>query len=225
MAATDRQLNCVECGVRYVGHYNSKTCGSECGRRRTRRSLDAASRKFRDGPKYRARMLRLADPYPCRECGTKFVRSNPNTRYCSDECRRRWGKCEGCGARYLRDRKARFRKFCSRACGYDAKFPNGSLLPIKDGYVLIKVPADTPGTKRTRRWMFEHRYVMQQVLGRPLTAADEVHHKNGKRDDNRPENLELWRRKSQPSGVRASDYHCIGCRCHDLEGATDGGDD
>jgi hypothetical protein len=60
--------------------------------------------------------------------------------------------------------------------------------------------------------MLTHRYVMQQKLGRPVLKTEEVHHINGKRDDNRPENLELWKR-SHPAGVRSSDYHCAGCRC------------
>jgi len=51
---------------------------------------------------------------------------------------------------------------------------------------------------------YEHRWVMEQTLGRPLWPDEEVHHKNLIRDDNDPSNLELWC-TTQPRGGRAED--------------------
>lgn len=62
------------------------------------------------------------------------------------------------------------------------------------GYVRAK------GTRRA-----EHRVVMEKMLGRALLPDESVHHKNGIRGDNRPDNLELWTSLAQPSGQRARD--------------------
>lgn len=75
----------------------------------------------------------------------------------------------------------------------------------KDGYVEVKRPGHFGKPKaRGADWYDEHRYVMELRLGRPLRSDENIHHINGIRDDNRPENLELWT-SSQPSGQRVID--------------------
>lgn len=76
---------------------------------------------------------------------------------------------------------------------------------------MIKVGSAYPGA--TGGWIWEHRKVMAEAIGRPLRRGENVHHRNGDRGDNRLENLELWLR-SQPPGQRADEFpHCPGCRC------------
>jgi hypothetical protein len=41
------------------------------------------------------------------------------------------------------------------------------------------------------RWQYQHRFVVEQSIGRRLTRKEHVHHKNGDKADNRLENLEL----------------------------------
>lgn len=154
----------------------------------------------------------------CKRCAQSFMPTYGNNVYCSHRCRRGWANCLECGVEYILNKHGSG-KYCSRKCHYIHKRPIGTLRRDSSGYLIVKVPPGTPGAKRSKRlshWMWAHRYVMQQKLGRPLKRHENVHHINGKRDDNRPENLELWK-KAQAIGVRAADYHCHGCRCFEHE--------
>jgi hypothetical protein len=71
----------------------------------------------------------------------------------------------------------------------------------KDGYVTIRIDG---------KHVYEHRVIMEKELGRKLQRHESVHHINGKRNDNRPENLELWIGAIR-YGQRATDIKCHNC--------------
>lgn len=116
--------------------------------------------------------------WECRcSCGTTTLVYQPNLRS---------GRVQSCGCQ-RRERAQSRRK--------DRVFQNG--------YAFIRVPEHPRANPHTGR-VREHIVVMEQMLGRHLLSGEEVHHRNGQRADNRPENLELWNR-SQPAGARVAD--------------------
>jgi hypothetical protein len=67
----------------------------------------------------------------------------------------------------------------------------GGRIVNKDGYIELYCP-NHPNARKHTRYILEHRLIMEKHLGRHLTRTEVVHHKNGVKDDNRIENLELF---------------------------------
>jgi hypothetical protein len=127
--------------------------------------------------------------------------------------------CEQCGEEYVvSPHVAAQSRFCTRACAGKARtareFHHGESSPQWKGgrhrvrgYMRIHAP-DHPSVQhkeRSKRYVLEHRLVIEAHLGRLLEPHEKVHHINGVKDDNRLENLELWTTGHSMPGVRVSD--------------------
>lgn len=170
----------------------------------------------------------------CLRCSSIFYTHLVTTKYCSLGCVNQgirftsgsYKTCPNCQkktwlSKYRESKSNQKTKCCSKACAvkwyiedkhpsYKGKRKNGKTL--YQGYVVVY---GANGKKRGGYGVSEHRLVMENKLKRKLRSNEAVHHKNGLRWDNRPENLELWvsrgngrktnRSTGQPKGQRVKD--------------------
>jgi predicted nucleic acid-binding Zn ribbon protein len=192
-----QRRNCKNCGNQFrpAKHSSGEACSLSCGKHL---------------------MWKRWGKIPNKKCKTcqKEISGSQRRTYCSRPCMaqglRRSRPCARCGKATKQARN----RYCSKRCAgivagkqKKRRAYEGRTRAEKGGYVQ---------EYRDGKWQLQHRLVMTDVLGRPLRRKENVHHVNGKRGDNRPENLELWKRR-QPAGIRAADYHCPGCLCFEKE--------
>lgn len=154
----------------------------------------------------------------CLQCKkTKTLRWRTKQKFCSPKCFQDWEKgknnpywkggevtftCAECGKKFKAPqmRKRTAEQFCNQKCAKikmgknrkKEKHPNwsGGKWKTKMGYIKILTP---------KGYIFEHRVVMEKFLGRLLYKQEMVHHINGVKDDNRIENLKLFKNYKEHS--------------------------
>ena len=125
----------------------------------------------------------------CDCCGREFKRNftliRSNRQFCSNKC------CKKSKAGYMwtPKQKENFR-------GKNHSTWKGGRNKNHDGYILIYKP-EHPMVNKNRPYIMEHRLIMEKHLGRYLAREEVVHHINEIVDDNRLENLKLFKNESE----------------------------
>lgn len=210
-------------------HLTCETCGKSYEKAPyERRKHDYCSQECYHRGKAKHRPARTVMHFECEHCGKpveRFKGHETEHVFCSRDCywrsdfhkrtvaasnaaRNEGAKvtepCAHCGKPVTRYASSRGKSlYCNSGCHNAARRNAQKRQRTSGGYIRVFVGVEYPGATKTGH-VFEHRKVMQDILGRPLLAEENVHHINGVRDDNRPENLELWSH-SQPKGQHVQD--------------------
>jgi hypothetical protein len=174
-----------------------------------------------------SRPRKPAPTFICEQCGTLTEcgwqegnrRYHTKQRFCTRSCAQRFNgdlhrkqeiptfECKKCGKETQRTvQKAGFNKvkvdykqtYCSKRCAQLGRVHgrvSQGFVHKGNGYRYIMIRG---------KIIAEHRIVMEQKIGRELKKSETVHHIDGQKTNNHPDNLELWAKNHGP-GQRVSD--------------------
>lgn len=141
--------------------------------------------------------------------------------------------CHRCNLHHIMSPSRRNQLHCGRVCSSRCELPGCAEINVaRQGPRADKSPHWTGGRKvdgkgrwlvyapyhpcnigSTDRYVFEHRLVMERMIGRFLTSAETVHHIDGNPSNNDPANLQL---RSSNHGPGAQ-FECADCGSHNIK--------
>jgi hypothetical protein len=152
---------CFFCHKDFEGKANKKYCSQDCCKK---------AKSKRHNEKYSWEDKKPFLEKACEYCGNMIGKANKKTqRFCSVKC-------------FSQSRKEIF--------SIPERLENSKRKIDKNiGYVRVYCPEHPEAN--TRGYVYEHRIIAEQMIGRRLKKGEIVHHKNRIRWDNRKENLEV----------------------------------
>ena len=183
------------CSVACLAQYRSTKAAVDC------QTCGQAFTKAKCyGAKFCSRKCYLKSRQPakgCAVCGAQLTKQRMT--YCGRECEqigRRNGSEVECGIcrKAFYAEAASGRKYCSRKCADASKKFNvqqgpGKKFTRSDGYISVYYPTHPDANKS--RYVLEHRLVAEEKYGRRIRKDEHVHHIDGDRQNNHPDNLEV----------------------------------
>ena len=156
----------------------------------------------------------------CDYCGKQFNKRASAVReknYCCKEHRHKAKylvlKCDTCGIFFERLRVSYNggKCFCSKECAkeftsermskYNKEHNHDAMTPQRRESISVskKLSPEKRASYERHHGRHKHRIVMEEILGRPLLSTEIVHHKDGNKQNNEPDNLYLFSSKAEHS--------------------------